>query len=96
MFILSLQIFRGSVNLSDIVKNVKMSATAVPNPVLDDYPGRTSSIELHQGYWEYLFEERADFEDERTKFHEIADRVDEYGKELSSDGLYSLYVTGHR
>lgn len=62
------------------------------NPIEEDYPMKTSEIEVHKGFAAYLFDKRDDTG--KTKYDEIADKAYEYGKELGITG-FSLYVTGH-
>jgi len=85
-------IFRGTTTWSDILKNTDFDILSERNPILGHYQGRTDEVEINKGYGEYLFTPRKDTH--RTKYNEIADRVHEYGKELSEEG-YSLHITGH-
>jgi len=85
-------IFRGTSTINDIMKNADFSILTQENPIRDDYPGKTDSIEWNNGYAGYLYDERDDTG--RTKFDEVADRAYEYGEELGEGG-FSLYVTGH-
>ncbi|KAL7502693.1 hypothetical protein ACHAXN_000836 [Cyclotella atomus] len=85
-------IFRGTVSISDMLVDVKFDVHKEKNPIQEDYTNKTTEIEVHKGFAEYLFDKRDDTG--KTKYDEIADRACEYGKELGDDG-FSLYVTGH-
>jgi hypothetical protein len=72
--------------------DVKFDVHREKNPIQEDYTNKTTEIEVHKGFAEYLFDKRDDTG--KSKYDEIADRACEYGKEFGNDG-FSLYVTGH-
>eukprot|EP00584_Thalassiosira_punctigera_P024561 CAMPEP_0172549460 /NCGR_PEP_ID=MMETSP1067-20121228/18545_1 /TAXON_ID=265564 ORGANISM="Thalassiosira punctigera, Strain Tpunct2005C2" /NCGR_SAMPLE_ID=MMETSP1067 /ASSEMBLY_ACC=CAM_ASM_000444 /LENGTH=670 /DNA_ID=CAMNT_0013336851 /DNA_START=190 /DNA_END=2202 /DNA_ORIENTATION=+ len=85
-------IFRGTTTVNDIFQNADFGAMAKPNPIKEDYPGKSELIEMHSGYCQYLLTKRDD--SGKTKIDEIAERVHKYGEEIGKGG-YSIYVTGH-
>ena len=85
-------VFRGTYNWSDVSKDVNFGEYLLPNPINDDYPGKTENIELHGGFSEYLFHRRVDTG--RSKYDEIADKALEYGLEFGEGG-FTLCATGH-
>jgi len=84
-------VFRGSVVLKDWLANVNPGTSIVANPIPEDYEGKTDTIEIRKGYWQFLLNPRAD--NDRNKYDEIADKVYEYGRELG--GEFSVEVAGH-
>jgi len=84
-------IFRGSVTTKDWKENLDISTTLQPNPIQEDYDEKTETVQLRKGFWRFLLTARAD--NGRSKYDEIADKVDEYGKELGED--FDLRITGH-
>ena len=81
-------IFRGTTTLNDIIKNVDFDILPKPNPIDDDYPGKTDLINLNCGYGEFLFTKRDDTG--KTKFDEITDRANEYGNSLVRVATHSM------
>eukprot|EP00547_Thalassionema_nitzschioides_P015812 CAMPEP_0194241378 /NCGR_PEP_ID=MMETSP0158-20130606/7257_1 /TAXON_ID=33649 /ORGANISM="Thalassionema nitzschioides, Strain L26-B" /LENGTH=737 /DNA_ID=CAMNT_0038976249 /DNA_START=181 /DNA_END=2394 /DNA_ORIENTATION=- len=84
--------FRGTSTLNDMAKNFDIGFSELPNPIDEPYDGKEAKVKINNGYGSYLFTARQD--SKRTKYDEIVDRIDEYGRELG-DGGYSLYITGH-
>jgi len=85
-------IFRGTTTVNDIIANADFEIKTMPNPIVEDDPNESDLIEVNNGYVQYLLTERDDTG--LTKFDEIVNRVDEFGKEMGEGG-YSLFVTGH-
>lgn len=91
-------VFRGTDNdltfFSDWSTNMHMSKTAVPLP--DSLKGKVvfDSVELHSGFYNYLFNKTFDDSDdpERKKYDEIMADVKPL---LAANPSYKLYVTGH-
>lgn len=84
-------VFRGSDTIKDWMANFDAGMTHRPNPIKEDYQGKTDTIGLRIGYWKYLMQPRSD--NGRSKYDEIADKAYEYGQELGDD--FTLQVTGH-
>jgi len=90
--------FRGTDNdlafFSDWSTNMYMSKTAVPLPESLKGKINVESVELHSGFYNYLFNKTFDDSDdpERKKFDEIMDDVKPL---LAANPGYKLYVTGH-
>jgi hypothetical protein len=72
---------------------LRFKTNAYPNPVKQNYPGRADTISLQSGFALYLLRNRKDTG--VSKMQEIADKVDEIGNELATDGKYKLSITGH-
>ncbi|KAL7543031.1 hypothetical protein ACHAXR_012488 [Thalassiosira sp. AJA248-18] len=86
-------VFRGTVNSHNWVMNMKFAQAEHPNPITEDYPGRTNSFGLHTGFSLYMTRQRKD--DSLTKIEEIFQNIDKIGRELSPEGDYELSITGH-
>lgn len=65
--------------------------TRAINPIKEHYPGRLSTIKMHNGFHRYLFRQRKDTG--TTKYDEIATKVDHYMNQVG-EGC-KLLVTGH-
>ena len=61
---------RGTVNLRNWMQNLKSDLEYTPNPIVEDYPGKEDTIEMHGGYYEYLLRRRRD--NGLRKYDEIA------------------------
>ena len=64
---------RGTVNLGNWIQNLKSDLEYTPNPIVEDYPGKEDTIEMHGGYYEYLLRRRRDTG--LRKYDEIADAI---------------------
>jgi len=84
-------VFRGSVDGKDWIGNLDLGSALDPNPIQEDYEGKQDTVEVRKGFWRFLLRPRAD--NGRSKYDEIADKVDEYGREMAED--FQLEVTGH-
>jgi len=63
----------------------------VDNPIEEEYQHKTSTIDVHAGFYRYLFRLRKDTG--TRKYDEIKTVVHEYGSKLIGD--YRLIITGH-
>lgn len=66
--------------------------STVDNPIHEGYDGRTETIDVSSGFYQYLFRLRKDTG--TTKYDEITNMVCEYGKERIGE-KFNLVVTGH-
>lgn len=85
-----LVVFRGAITRADWGHAKDLARKQVPNPVEDQFEGRTSTIDVHQGFYRYLFRQRKD--NGTTKYQEIANVLHHFGSQL---GEYKVVVTGH-
>uniref|UniRef100_A0A7S4HXS5 Fungal lipase-type domain-containing protein n=1 Tax=Odontella aurita TaxID=265563 RepID=A0A7S4HXS5_9STRA len=85
-----LVVFRGAITRADWGHAKDVRLKKVPNPVKDDFEGKTDTIALHQGFYKYLFRKRKD--NYTTKYDEITNVLHHFGSQL---GDYKVVVTGH-
>jgi len=96
-------IFRGSVTNKDFLQDAKCAQKCIDNPVLsvvvnDSNPKPSeeimpSTIRIHTGFYEYLFHEKKDSDNNTTtRLHDI---LEDAKNLLRENPGYSLYMTGH-
>ncbi|CAB9497425.1 Phospholipase A1-II 7 [Seminavis robusta] len=82
-------LFRGSVTKQDFITDVKLAQKKVENPVLPLAPGTNGTINLHTGFYQYLFQE----DDEgKVRLEHILEDVKALMKKNKG---YRMYCTGH-
>jgi len=87
-----LVVFRGAITKQDWSKAVSFRLREHPNPIAEDYPGKSPMLDMHNGFHQYLLRIRKDTG--TTKYDEIANTAHRFGLErIGSD--YHLAITGH-
>jgi predicted lipase len=87
-----LVVFRGAITKQDWNKAFSSQFSYAPNPIEEDFEDKSAEIDMHRGFYEYLFRVRKDTH--TTKFDEIAGIAHRYGMDrLGPD--YKLAVVGH-
>ena len=86
-------VFRGTVNSHNWLINLKFGTDCVPNPVEQEYPGRTDMLDIHTGFSLYMLRRRKDTS--TNKVEEIFKKIDAIGREMAPDGRYNLSISGH-
>lgn len=85
--------FRGAITKQDWGRAIESrNFRDAPNPIDEDYEGKTDTINVSAGFYQYLFRVRKDTG--TTKFDEITNMACEYGKERIGNKFH-LVVTGH-
>jgi len=87
-----LVVFRGAITKQDWAKAFDFSVKRVHNPIRESFPKKPKKIDLHSGFYQYLFRVRKDTG--TTKYDEIANLAHKYGIERIGED-YQLVVTGH-
>lgn len=85
-------LFRGCKTSKDWEIAFKRGMMTVANPIQDNYKGKNKDVNLHVGFYEYLFRVRKDTG--KNKYDEICGRVIEYANEILGDN-FTLLATGH-
>lgn len=83
-------IFRGSVTKNDFMTDAKITQTKVKNPVLKLDSDCTETINIHSGFYQYLF--KMNDTTNKTRCEEILDVVKEL---MTLNPGYRLYCCGH-
>jgi len=82
-------IFRGSVRAEDFITDVKFSQKKLDNPAVALSPDAPKTINIHKGFYEYLFQE----DDEgKVQMDHVLDNVKKLLKKYRG---YQLFCTGH-
>ena len=88
-----LVVFRGAITVEDWSRAVQSrNFRDAPNPIDEDYEGKTDTINMSAGFYRYLFRVRKDTGTQ--KYDEIANLAYKFGKERIGDD-FQLVVTGH-
>jgi Lipase (class 3) len=83
-------IFRGSVTSQDFVTDAKVAQKKVDNPVRPFAPEISKTVNIHTGFYQYLF--RKDNDNGKAHFEHIIEHVKALMKHNNG---YQLYSTGH-
>ncbi|KAL7491747.1 hypothetical protein ACHAWT_001050 [Skeletonema menzelii] len=86
-----LVVFRGCITKPDWGHAFDHTLIHTRNPIKDDYRGRTNTVKVHRGFYRYLLRTRKDTK--TTKYHEIANKVYEYGSKMIGDD-FTVSVNG--
>lgn len=88
-----LVVFRGAITSTDWSRAVQSrNFCDVANPIEEDYEGKTDTINMAIGFYQYLFRIRKDTG--TKKYDEIANLAYKYGKERIGEE-FQLVVNGH-
>ena len=88
-----LVVFRGAITRQDWSRAVESRKLRdISNPILEHYEGKTDTIAVCSGFYDYLFRRRKDTG--TVKFDEIANIACKYGHERIGED-FNLVVTGH-
>lgn len=87
-----LVVFRGAITKQDWSKAVSFRLREHPNPIAEDYPGKSPMLDMHNGFHQYLLRVRKDTG--TTKYDEIANTAHRFGLERIGPD-YHLAITGH-
>merc|ERR1719223_353706 len=83
-------VFRGSVTTTDFMTDAKIVHKNVENPVRKTLPNASETVDIHTGFYEYLF--KLNKETKKTRYETIIETIK---KLLMENPGYSLYCTGH-
>mmetsp|Transcript_32179 Transcript_32179/g.67634 ORF Transcript_32179/g.67634 Transcript_32179/m.67634 type:complete len:860 (+) Transcript_32179:190-2769(+) len=87
-----LVVFRGATTRADWSHGFDAAVKRGHNPVTDEYEGKKNYLQIHRGFYTYLFRIRKDTG--TRKYDEIANKVFEYGnKMIGSD--FTVTVNGY-
>lgn len=88
-----LVVFRGAITSEDWSRAVQSrNFIEVPNPIGEDYEGKSDTINMAVGFYQYLFRVRKDTG--TKKYDEIANLAYKYGRERIGDD-FELVLNGH-
>ena len=85
--------FRGTVSKENWRANLRFERAWYPNPIQEEYPGRSDGVEFHKGFSDYLLRRRKD--NGQSKLDEILDAVHTEGQAVFGGEKYRLVSTGH-
>jgi predicted lipase len=87
-----LVVFRGAITFQDWSQAIDAKLRQVQNPIQEDFEGKSETIGIHSGFYQYLFRPRKDTG--TKKYDEVANMAHKYGLERIGED-YSLAVVGH-
>eukprot|EP00977_Amphora_coffeiformis_P016504 scaffold5126_cov190-Amphora_coffeaeformis.AAC.1 len=88
-----LVVFRGAITRQDWATVTYVHQTRVKNPIAEDFVNKPAKVNLHTGFYRYLFRVRQDTG--TTKFDEICNVAHKYGVEQIGQDNYTMAVIGH-
>lgn len=88
-----LVVFRGAITRQDWATVTHVHQIKVKNPITEDFVGKPAKVNLHAGFYRYLFRVRQDTG--TTKFDEICNVAHKYGAEQIGQDEYTMSVIGH-